>query len=131
MTMTSAIQELIEIAAKIKDLTNSKEHYSTLGKARGLPGDYMRAVNGLRVDSSSSYGNRVSDHQQALADKLKSRMVEEERDRGERERDALLARYAAMLESLRAALPAIAAAASIEIGGIARALAAEAKKGAR
>jgi hypothetical protein len=128
MTMDSALKNLIAAVGRIKQLSESGQ-YSTLAKARALPDEYAREVGGLRVDPWSSYGGRPSDNQQKLAERLKKRMVDEERTRGKSERDDLLAKYAAELESLRAILPALAAAASVELGTLSRALADEAKNG--
>jgi hypothetical protein len=130
MTMDSALKKLIAAVVRIKQLSES-EQYSTLAKARALPSEYARDVSGLRVDPGPSYGGRPSDNQQKLAERLKKRMVDEERTRGKSERDELLAKYAAELESLRAILPALAASACVEVGVLSRALAEEAKNGSK
>jgi hypothetical protein len=129
--MPDALQELIATIERVKCLTDTSVNYSMLSKARALPATYVGAASGLRIAHDSVYGGRAAAMQEELAKKLAERMSAEERARGERERDILLSKYSAELESLRAILPSLAAKAAVEIGMIARALADEARSGVR
>ncbi len=126
--MTTEIQRLIATVERVRILTDASESYSTLSKARGLPSTYAQAARSLKIiNPDMGYGSRLSPIQEELAKKLGERMALEEHARGERERDILLSKYSAELESLRAILPSIAAKAAVEIGVVARSLAKEAE----
>ncbi|WP_146188341.1 hypothetical protein [Methylosinus sporium] len=115
----SKVDELVKIVARIVDLS-SDAGFHPIGDARQLPGKYSRAAQNLIMSR---------DEKSPVVARAKEIVGEEERARGERERDQLLSEYSAELEGLRAILPSIAAAASIEIGVRARAIASEAKSG--
>jgi hypothetical protein len=126
MTMSN-IQKLVEAVQRAEKLSSASS-MSIAQRARELPEKYAREAMSLSVEVPGTYG-RMTEDQKALSSRLKKKLASEERARGERERDELLAGYAAELEALRAILPALAASVSIELGVMARALAAEAKNG--
>ncbi|WP_457797592.1 hypothetical protein [Methylocystis sp. S23] len=91
---------------------------------RNRPDRYAHNVKNVRLDI---YIN--NDDARAALKSVQAELEVSERKRGEAERDAALSALAMDLESLRAVLPQLAAAASIEIGVIARDLAHEASAG--
>ncbi len=118
----TALARFLISAEQIKKLTDM-ESYGAIRSARGLPGEYANQAS--RIEVLASHYGRMTEQQKATADRLKNRLIVEERERGERERSALLRKYSSLLEALRAELPALAASAAIEIGIIARSLAKE------
>jgi hypothetical protein len=91
---------------------------------RNRPDRYAHNVKNVRLDIYIK-----NDDARAALKSVQAEMEVSERQRGEAERDAALSALAMDLESLRAVLPQLAAAASIEIGVIARDLAHEASAG--
>lgn len=85
--------------------------------ARDMPGARAAMVGRLRIEPG--YGSDRDDVV-VICKEIRDAATLEARRRGEAERDRLLAALSVELNNLRAALPAAAASASIEIGEIAR-----------
>lgn len=115
----SKVDELVKIVARIADLS-SDAGFQPISNARQLPGKYSRAAQNLIMSR---------DENSLVVARAKEIVGKEERARGKRECDQLLLQYSGELEGLRAILPSIAAAAAIELGVRARAIASEAKSG--
>ena len=119
--MSTKDDALTVFFARVARLNQLFGDYGLLSKARGIPDDRVRAVNALRINVDGY--SRMTPELEAIAQRAFAHMKAEERSAGSRERDTLLAEYAAELESLRAILPSLAAKASIELGVIARSIA--------
>lgn len=86
----------------------------------------MRVVESVNVSSSHGWNDPASEEVKSAAINLRNTLAEAERKKGEHERDQELSRIACTLEAMRAVLPSMAAAASIELGCTARDLCSEA-----
>ena len=115
-----ALQDLFAAVDRLNRLTGQIQQ-----NARRLPDDYARRIEGMRVVSSYAY-ERLTPEDNKLASDLLKQMRDREFARGKSDRDAILRKTASEIEALRATLPALAAAAAIEVGGVTRALADEA-----
>lgn len=123
--MSSAIQKLIAAVQRIAELSNDEGYGSPVARARNRSENRIRDIESLQI--AERYNNTPSKEQLALAARLKALMVANEKAAAGGElRDALRG-FAGELEQLRAALPSLAAAAAVEAGVRARALADEAE----
>lgn len=118
---TGSISALFGAVHRIEQLSrlNTTGPYT---QARNLPQEREFRAKQIVVQTSA-YGAEIKAEDRALAARLKDQLIEEAKREGEIERDRRLSAYARELESLRAALPAMAAKAAIEAGLIARHLA--------
>jgi hypothetical protein len=117
------VADLLKAAALIDSITRQ---HGLASAARDLPKRYASQAEQIKLSMSDvSFSERDAIHK--LGSRAVHIVIAQERQRGEMERDALLAKYAAELESLRAVLPHLAAKAAIELGEIARGLADEAR----
>lgn len=123
--MSSAIQKLTATVQRIAELSAGEGYGSPVAGARSRSANRIRSIESLQI--AERYNNTPSKEQLALASRLKALMVADEKAAAGAElRDALRG-FAGELERLRAALPSLAAAAAVEAGALARALADEAE----
>jgi hypothetical protein len=120
-----------ELPKKIDELRKVVERIERIlkydaGTERDRPRLYARNVDNLSI--SGDYGSRPDSDSVKAANAVKEAAINVERLRGEKERDAGLRTLAGELESLRAILCNLAAAACIEIGVAARAMNEEADR---
>lgn len=112
------LAELIDTVKRIETITRI-DYGGEIRTAKELPAKYAGAVRSVSF-SAASYYSHPDPTVIAAAEKLRAATEGAQRRRGEIERDGTLALLASELESLRAILPSLAAAASIEIGCEAR-----------
>lgn len=123
--MSSAIQKLTAAVRRIAELSDDEGYGSPIAGARNRSANRIRSIESLQI--AERYNNTPSKEQLALASRLKALMVvDEQANAGGELRDALRG-FAGELERLRAALPSLSAAAAVEAGVRARALADEAE----
>jgi hypothetical protein len=117
--MTELPKKWVEFKKLVDEVEQTLKY--SIAKARGLPDEF--ADNVQRVQFSAGYygGNIDADAKRAIetAKKIAKGL---EIDRGKSRRDQQLQTIAMRLESIRAVLPSLAAASSIEIGIVAREL---------
>lgn len=99
--------------------------YSMVAKLENMPDSRAKAIDSF-VISKSGYSVKMTDDEHVLANRVFDEMRWQERVRGEQERRDGLMKLSEELEAIRAVLPAMAAALSIEMGVKARELAARA-----
>jgi hypothetical protein len=118
------VADFLKAAGLVKRMT---DQYGLIRAARDLPGNYGCEAARVRLALGHvSFADQ--DHIEKLGTQVIELVKAQETLRGEIERDALLGKYAAELESLRAILPQIAAKAAIELGELARELRSEAAR---
>jgi hypothetical protein len=97
---------------------------AAINEAQALPNRYANQVDLVGIyGREGNYGPSASDDAIQAVLRGKRRAAADERRRGEIERDEKLAALAIELHSLRCALPAVAASASISLGTLARKIA--------
>lgn len=121
----TATQQLIAMAQRLTDIANEVRY------ARELPQRTARDVERVQitVERGYSYNEKIPPVASEAARRIRSQLDSEFRASAERQRDAKLVEIAAELQSIRAALPGLAARAAIELGHQARMLQHEANGG--
>lgn len=116
---TPRLIALKEVVDRIETIVRAS-YGGEINEARDLPDKYASAVRSVRF-TGANYNYRADPAVVAVAEKIRASTEGAERRRGEIERDGRLTLLSSELESLRAVLPSLAAAAAIEIGCEARA----------
>ena len=114
----TALDQFLAAAKRINEI------FSEAKDARHIPQrvgyDVDRVV--IRVETSHYWNQSIPPAAEAAAKRIKAQVDAEFRADAEHERDAKLHALAVELQSIRAALPSLAATAAIELGRRARAL---------
>ncbi|GLK86637.1 hypothetical protein [Ancylobacter defluvii] len=113
--MRDALAKLLATNRRLLDIEREAE------AARCLPAAYANAIERVSV-SGDGYYSRSTPEDIERVKAAQKKLAAEERRRGEIERDEMLRALGLELDAIRATLPGLAAAASIELGAIPRAM---------
>lgn len=122
----TALDQFLAAAKRIETI------FSLAKDARNIPQQVAYDVNRvvIRVETSHYWNQSIPPAAEAAAKRIKAQVDAQFRADAEHERDAKLHALAVEIQSIRAALPSLAASAAIELGKQARALDHEANGGA-
>ncbi|CAM5769958.1 hypothetical protein [Bosea minatitlanensis] len=122
----TALDQFLAAAKRIEAI------HSDVKSARGIPDRVGYDIDkvAIRVETGSYWNQNIPPLAAEAAKRIKDQVAAEFRADAEHERDAKLHALAVEMETIRAALPSLAAQASIELGHQARMLAYEANGGA-
>jgi len=120
----SHIAELLKITQRLSHLVD-REQYGAIGKANAIPYAWKRRVEAVSISArDGSWAREAKPEDIEAAKQIREELALRYEAAGRAERSAEIAKISAEIEQLRVILPQIAAKACVELGIVAREVAA-------